>query len=91
LVASRDSQEVTISQKLDDRNRIAPTINNKGDISVEWERTLGDDSSLTATLKPNESINVEWEDGPWTANVNMPLDGTSISGANVGIKRDVQF
>jgi len=91
LVASRDNQEVTISQKLDDRNRVAPTINNKGDISVEWERTLGDDSSLTATLKPNDSINVEWEDGAWTANVNMPLDGTSISGANVGIKRDVQF
>ena len=33
----------------------------------------------------------ECEDGAWTANVNMPLDGTSISGANVGIKRDVTF
>ena len=91
LVASKDAQEVTISQQIDDNNRLSPTINNDGDRSVEWERTLGDDSSLTATLKPNESIDVEWEDGAWTANINMPLDGTSISGANVGIKRDVQF
>jgi hypothetical protein len=91
LVASKDNQEVTISQQIDDRNRVAPSINNNGDVSVEWERNLGDDSSLTATLKPNDSINVEWEDGAWTANVNMPLDGTSISGANVGIKRDVTF
>jgi hypothetical protein len=91
LVASKDAQEVTISQQIDDNNRLSPTINNDGDLSVEWERTLGDDSSLTVTLKPNESIDVEWEDGAWTANINMPLDGTSISGANVGIKRDVQF
>jgi len=91
LTASVDSQELTISQKIDDTNRVAPTINNSGDISVEYERTLGDDSSLTATLKPNESIDVEWKDDAWTANVNMPLDGTEITGANVGIKRDVSF
>jgi len=91
LTASADSQEVTVSQKIDDSNRVAPTINNSGDISVEWERSLGDDSSLTATLKPNESIDVEWKDDAWTANVNMPLDGTDITGANVGIKRDVAF
>jgi hypothetical protein len=46
---------------------------------------------LTANLKPNDNLNVEWKDDAWTANVNMPIDGTSISGANVGIKRDVNF
>jgi len=91
LTASVDSQEVTVSQQIDDDNRVAPTVNNSGDISVEWERSLGDDSSLTATLKPNESVDVEWKDDAWTANVNMPLDGTDITGANVGIKRDVSF
>merc|ERR1712157_190103 len=91
LTASADSQEVTISRQIDDDNRVAPTINNNGDISVEWERSLGDDSSLTATLKPNDSLDVEWKDDAWTANVNMPLDGTDITGANVGIKRVVSF
>lgn len=91
LTASADKQEVTISQQIDDNNRIAPTINNSGDISVAWERTLGDDSSLTATLKPNDSLNVEWKDNDWTANVDCGLDGASISGANVSVKRDIQF
>jgi len=91
LTASVDSQEVTLSQQIDDDNRIAPTINSKGDISVEWERRLGEDRSLTANLKPNESLDVEWKDDAWTANVNMPIDGTNINGANVSIKRDVRF
>ena len=91
LTASAGAQEVTISQQLDADNRIAPTISNGGDISVEWERRLTDDSSLTATLKPNDSIDVEWKDSDWTANVNMPIDGTDITGANVSIKRDVSF
>eukprot|EP00429_Kryptoperidinium_foliaceum_P071765 CAMPEP_0176059666 /NCGR_PEP_ID=MMETSP0120_2-20121206/29736_1 /TAXON_ID=160619 /ORGANISM="Kryptoperidinium foliaceum, Strain CCMP 1326" /LENGTH=307 /DNA_ID=CAMNT_0017393205 /DNA_START=56 /DNA_END=979 /DNA_ORIENTATION=- len=91
LTASADNQEVTISQQLDDQNRVAPTINNRGDISVEWERSLGDDSSLTATLRPNESLNVEWRDNDWTANVEMGLDGANVDGANVHIKRDITF
>jgi hypothetical protein len=91
LTASADNQEVTISQQIDGDNRIAPTVNSKGDISVEWERRLGDDSSLTANLRPNESLDVEWKDADWTANVNMPIDGANINGANVSIKRDVNF
>ncbi|KAG7348167.1 hypothetical protein IV203_031584 [Nitzschia inconspicua] len=91
LTASADNQEVTVSQQLDANNRISPTINNNGDISVEWQRSLGDDSSLTATLKPNESLNVEWKDNDWTANVDMGLSGTDITGANVHVKRDVSF
>jgi len=91
LTASADNQEVTVSQQIDDINRIAPTINNNGDLSVEWERRLGDDSSLTANLKPNDNLNVKWCDSAWTANVNMPVDGTSIQGAKVNIKRDVNF
>lgn len=91
LTASADNQEVTISQQIDDNNRVSPTINNSGDMSVEWERKLGDDSSLTATLKPNDSLNVEWKDNDWTANVDCGLDGANVKGANVSIKRDVSF
>jgi hypothetical protein len=91
LTASADNQEVTISQQIDDNNRVAPTVSRNGDFSVEWERTLSDDSSLTATLRPNDSLDVEWKDADWTANVNMPIDGANINGANVSIKRDVSF
>jgi len=91
LTASVDNQEVTVSQQIDDDNRVAPTINNRGDVSVEWERRLSDDSSLTANLKPNDSLDVEWRDAAWTANIKMPIDGTNINGANVSIKRDVNF
>jgi hypothetical protein len=91
LTASAANQELTISQQINDNNRVAPTVSRNGDISVQWERSLGDDNSLTTTLKPNDSIDFEWKDAAWTANVNMPLDGASINGANVSIKRDVSF
>merc|ERR1712238_415112 len=87
----KDDNSITVSKQIDDDNRVAPTISSNGDFSVEWERNLGDDDSLTTTLKPNESIDVEWNDGAWEATINMPLDGTSITGANVSIKRDVNF
>jgi hypothetical protein len=91
LTASSEKQAVTVSRQIDSENRIAPTISNGGDVSVEWERRLSDDSSLTANLRPSDSLNVEWRDAAWTANVNMPIDGTNINGANVSIKRDVTF
>ena len=91
ITASADNQEVEFSQQIDKDNRIAPTVNSNGDISLAWERRLSDDSSLTATLKPNDNINVEWRDSDWTANIKMPIDGTSINGADVSIKRDVSL
>ena len=90
LTASADEQEVTITQKMGD-DTLSPTFNNAGDISVAWERDLGDDNSLTATLKPNESLDIEWNDGDWTASVNCGLDGINVSGADVSIKRDITF
>lgn len=91
LTASADAQSLSISQQLDDDNTITPTFTSGGDISVEWERSLGDDNSLTATIKPNDSVDLEWKDADWTANINMPVEGTSITGANVSIRRDVTF
>lgn len=91
LTASADNQELTISQQIDSDNRIAPTVDSKGAISLEWERRLSDSSSLTANLKPSNSLDVEWKDAAWTANVNMPIDGASVKGVNVGIRRDVEF
>jgi hypothetical protein len=91
LTASADAQSVTISQQLDDDNRIAPTLSSGGGVSVEWERSLGDDNSLTATVTPDESLDLEWKDSEWTANINMPISGASIEGATVNIKREINF
>ena len=89
--ANLDAQSLTISRQIDDENRVAPTLTSAGGISVEWERDLGDDNSLTTTLKPDDSVNLEWKDSAWTANINIPLDGTDITGTDVSIKREVSF
>merc|ERR1712072_431249 len=92
VVASKDEQTITASQQVDADNRVAPSFALKsGKMSVEWERNLGNDNSLTATLKPNDSIDMKWDGGAWEASINMPIDGNSISGANVSVKRDVNF
>ena len=92
VAASKDEQTIKVSQQIDDDNRVAPSIAlRSGKMAVEWERNLGDDNSLTTTLRPNESVDMEWKDSAWTANINMPIDGNSISGANVSVKREVNF
>lgn len=91
LTASADNQEVSFSQQIDSDNRLAPTVNSNGDLSLEWERRINDDSSLTATLKPNDNLSVEWRDAAWTANIKMPIDGANINGADVSIKREVSW
>merc|ERR1740139_673184 len=90
VTASEESQSITVSRQVDDENRVAPTINSDGAFSVEWEKSL-ESGSLTTTITPNEGINLEWSDNSWTANIDLPLDGTDITGANVSVKRDVSF
>jgi len=90
VTASEESQSITVSRQVDDENRVAPTINSDGAFSVEWEKSL-ESGSLTTTVTPNEGINLEWSDNSWTANIDLPLDGTDITGANVSVKRDVSF
>lgn len=89
--ASMDEQSLTVTQKLDDDNTITPTLKSTGEISVAWERSLGDGNLLTTTVRPNDSVDLEWKDDNWTANINFPVDGTSVTGANVSVKRDVIF
>jgi predicted PilT family ATPase len=91
LPISQDAQSVTISRQLDDENRVAPTIGSNGDMSVAWERSLGDDNSITTTLSPDEAVDIVRKDSAWTASINLPLDGTEVTGTNVSIKREVNF
>jgi hypothetical protein len=90
VTASADAQSIKIAQKIDDDNTITPTLSSGGDISVAWEKSLGDGNSLTTTFS-SSAVDLEWEDASWTASINVPLDGTDITGTNVSIKRDVEF
>jgi len=91
ITASQDNQEITISKQVDDDNRVAPTLTSAGSISVEWERTLAGGNSLTTTVTPNEAVDFEWKDDQWTASINVGIDGASVTGTNVSVKRDVAF
>ena len=91
VTASRNDQVVTISQKINDENRISPTIGRDGSLSLAWDRKLGDSSSVRTTLNPNRSVDVEWRDAAWTANVNFPMEENDLRGATVHIKRDIKF
>jgi hypothetical protein len=92
VTASKEEQEVTVSQQLDADNKVSPSFAlRSGKMSVEWERSLGDDNTITTTLKPSEEVEVEWADGEWTANVNLPIVGSALGGANVSVKREVNF
>jgi hypothetical protein len=91
LTASKDDQSVKVSQQIDDNNRLAPSVSRSGRIAVEWERKLNEDSTVTTTVRPNDAVDVEWKDNAWTANINIPIDGTNVGGTNVSIKRDVTF
>jgi len=91
VTASQEDQSITISKQVDDENRIAPTVSSDGTFSLEYERSLDGGNSLTTTLTPNDSIDFEWSDSDWTATINLPLDGTDITGTNISVKRDVTF
>ena len=93
VVADRDDQEVTISQKLNADNIISPTIGSDGSLSLAWDRKLGEDNSIKTTLNPNRSVDVEWRDAAWTAEVNFPMEerDAALRGATVHIKRDIKF
>ena len=89
--ASAKAQSATISYQVNEDNKVSPTVTSGGDVSVAWERSLSDDSTVTTTLKQSEYVDVQWNNGAWTANVNMPLDGTDITGTNISIKREGNF
>lgn len=91
FTASHEEQYISLSHRLDKDNRISPSIASNGNLSLEWERRLVNGNSLTTIFKPNVSIDVEWKDSSWIADINFPIDGTKIKGANVRVKKEVNF
>lgn len=88
--ADADRQTVTVAQRLDDNNEIAPSINSDGDINVRYRRNVGD-GVLTANYKPNDSTSLTYEEGPWTASADIPMDGfyQVNGGAKLSFRRSV--
>lgn len=92
LYLTAEQQSITISQRVSDSDTVTPTVTSEGKLSVDWEHKLDGDSSLLATLKPNDSLNVLWTDGPWKTNINAPLTGAiKFEDVTVGVKRDLGF
>merc|ERR1739845_188562 len=91
VTISQNDQSATFSHRLNNYNCITPTLTRRGDISIEWDHKLGDVNHVKTLLKPNKSVDVVWKDSSWTAIINLPIDGTSVTGTNVSIKREVNF
>merc|ERR1711935_830497 len=90
LTATASDQEVTLSKTFGD-DTISPTFSRSGDVSIAWERDLGDDNSFTATLVPDDSVDVEWKDDNWTASVHAAMSGVEGEAVSVSAKRDINF
>ena len=56
--ASAEAQFAIIAYQVDEDNKISPTVTSGGDVSVTWERSLSDDSTVTTTLKQSEYVDV---------------------------------
>jgi len=91
VTASADTQRIKLSKKIDEDNWVSPSVDSKGDVMLEWDHKIDDQSSFTTSIRPQEAIDVKWKDKEWTASVNMPIDGQDVSGANVHIAREVKF
>lgn len=86
---------IRFSRKLDDCNRIEPTVTlPSGEVALAWERKLArtSNSSITATLKPNKSLHIKWKDNAlWAANIHFPLDGVKLGSPTVSMNSEVRF
>jgi len=92
VTASNNGQVVKVSHQVDADIKVSPSVAlQSGDVSVEFERSLGDGNSVVATVTPNDSVDVEWNDADWTASINLPFEGNTLGSANVSIKRELKF
>jgi len=89
---SKSEQKLTVSRKVTENQRIAPSLTSDGKVALEWEASLSGKNSLLTKLEPKEKINIKWTDGPWIADVNAPLnDGFKLENVDVSLKRKVEF
>lgn len=90
LTATKDDQKVKISQQIGD-NTISPTFESNGDITVAWEKALGDDNKITTTVTNSNDLTVEWEDQDWVVNAQAKLVGGFPEDVEIHMKREINF
>lgn len=94
LTATKDEQSIEITQRIDDDNTVTPSFTSKGDdvdISVAWEKKLGDGNSITATVGNSDVVNVQWLDDNWVVNGQMKVNGVVPEDIEIHMKRDIYF
>ena len=92
IIASGDAQSITVSQQLDRDNKFSPTLSSTGELSLLWERRLKDDSTVTSVLRPNQSLEVRYtRDDMWEAELELPIDGSSLSQGSISIRKNALF
>ncbi|GFH52483.1 hypothetical protein CTEN210_08959 [Chaetoceros tenuissimus] len=91
IEASCQQQKLTVAQRINDGNRITPSVTSNGDVSVAWRKSLDGGNSVTTTLNVNDSVSVQWQDGPWTATFSSPMDGIKTGDIDVKINRKLSL
>ena len=82
-----------VSHKLDDTNRVKPSISLKsGAMTYGWNRKING-GTLGTTLHPGDKVELTWEDnganGVWTTKAEVPLDNTANT--KVSFSRDWNY
>ncbi len=87
------SLQVAVTQKIDDRNSITPSISLK-DFSSKFSllhKLSG--GSVRATLLPNDKVTVEWNDesstGVWKTKATIPID--DVKAAKLSVAYDWKY
>lgn len=91
LTATKEAQKVKISQQVTDIDTVSPTFESNGDITVAWERDLGDDNTLTTTVGNSDSATIVWKDDNWVVNGKVQLNGIVPEDIEFHMKREIEF
>lgn len=88
--ATLDTQKITVSHMIGDKNLVEPSLSTDGDFEFEYRRSIGQ-GALTAAYKPDAYVGVSYEDGPWVATFRAPISGLykPTDGVKVNIRRAV--
>lgn len=91
VTANKEAQKVKISQQITDVDTISPTFDSNGDITVAWERDLGNDNTVTTTVGNSDTATIVWNDDNWVVNGKVQLNGVVPEDIEFHMKREIEF
>eukprot|EP00934_Nitzschia_sp_Nitz4_P005775 Nitzschia sp. Nitz4//scaffold304_size22322//13444//14659//NITZ4_008572-RA/size22322-snap-gene-0.2-mRNA-1//1//CDS//3329547073//5765//frame0 len=85
-------QKLTVDHGLSDKDRIIPTVDTKGDVTLSYTRSLVG-GRISTTWIPNDSVQIRWNDDVYETTIKAPLDGyfKAMRGLKVNMKRTVDM